>query len=165
MAAQAIASDSLGHVRHKSTAAGRSSWLGPTRRSGSTSRPPCHTRNVEAAPHGTVTFLFTDVEGSTRLWEEFPDAMQAALASHDATVRSVIEEHGGYVFSTAGDAFSAAFWTPGDALAAAVEAQRLVAGLPFAGVELRVRMGLHHAPLGRRRPARQQELRDYGPPL
>jgi predicted ATPase/class 3 adenylate cyclase len=91
-----------------------------------------------------VTFLFTDVEGSTRLWEESPEAMRAALAAHDGVMLAAIEGHDGYVFSTAGDAFSAAFWTPGDALAAAVEAQR---GLAAEGwrepVVLRVRMGLH----------------------
>lgn len=59
-------------------------------------------------PTGTVTFPFTDIEGSTRLWEERPDEMRAALAEHDAIVRSAIEAHGGYVFSTGGDGFAAA---------------------------------------------------------
>ena len=70
--------------------------------------------------------------------------MRAALAAHDRILRSVIEEHGGYVFSTAGDAFSAAFWTPAEAIAAAVEAQRRLArgGWPEP-VVLRVRMGVH----------------------
>ena len=69
-------------------------------------------RCVGVVPHGTVTFLFTDVEGSTRLWEEDGEAMRLALAAHDRILRSVIEAHDGYVFSTAGDAFSAAFSTP-----------------------------------------------------
>ena len=60
-------------------------------------------------PTGTVTFLFTDIEGSTRLWEERPDEMRAALAEHDALLRAVIDAHGGYVFSTGGDGFAAAF--------------------------------------------------------
>lgn len=95
-------------------------------------------------PHGTVTFLFTDVEGSTRLWEGSPQAMQAALATHDRILRSVIEEHGGHVFSTAGDAFAAAFWTPLDAAEAAVEAQRRLGAESWPEpVVLRVRMGLH----------------------
>jgi len=70
-------------------------------------------------PTGTVSFLFTDIEGSTPLWEKHPEAMQTALARHDAILRSAIEANGGFVFSTAGDAFSAAFWTPGDAVGAA----------------------------------------------
>ncbi len=49
----------------------------------------------DALPTGTVTFLFTDLEGSTRLWEEHPDAMRPALARHDEIVRSAIESHGG----------------------------------------------------------------------
>ncbi len=62
-------------------------------------------------PSGTVTFLFTDVQGSTRLWESHRPAMEASLARHDQIVRSAIENHGGCVFSTAGDSFSAAWLT------------------------------------------------------
>ena len=58
------------------------------------------------APSGTVTFLFTDVEGSTSLWEREPEAMRAGLARHDELLRSVLADHGGHVFSTAGDAFA-----------------------------------------------------------
>ena len=94
-------------------------------------------------PTGTVTFLFTDVEGSTRLWEEQPDAMKAALASHDEVLRSAIEDHGGYVFSTAGDAFSAAFQTAYGAVLAALDIQRAMQGEGSDGVRLRVRIGLH----------------------
>lgn len=91
-----------------------------------------------------VTFLFTDVEGSTRLWDEHPGAMGAALARHDAILRSVIEAHQGYVFSTAGDAFAAAFWTPAEAVGAAVEAQRRLGAESWPDIAaLRVRMGLH----------------------
>lgn len=60
-------------------------------------------------PPGTVTFLFTHVEGSTRLWQECPEEMSVALARHDEILREAIEVHAGYVFSTAGDAFAAAF--------------------------------------------------------
>ena len=60
-------------------------------------------------PSGTVTFLFTDIEGSTRLWEEHPDAMRDALARHDELLREAIEAHGGYVVKTTGDGFHAAF--------------------------------------------------------
>ncbi len=58
-------------------------------------------------PTGTVTFLFTDIEGSTTRWEQHPEAMQAALARHDAILREAIEGHGGVVFKTVGDAFYA----------------------------------------------------------
>ena len=60
-------------------------------------------------PSGTVTFLFTDIEGSTRLWEERPDEMRAALAEHDALLRAAVESHEGYVFSPGGDGFGVAF--------------------------------------------------------
>ena len=60
-------------------------------------------------PTGTVTFLFTDIEGSTTRWEQQPAAMRAALARHDALLRAAIEAHGGLVFKTVGDAFCAAF--------------------------------------------------------
>jgi class 3 adenylate cyclase len=75
------------------------------------------------APSGTVTFLFTDIEGSTRLWEAAPEAMRAALARHDALVRGAIEAHGGYVFATGGDGFAAVFGRAGDAVGAAVDVQ------------------------------------------
>jgi predicted ATPase/class 3 adenylate cyclase len=95
-------------------------------------------------PSGTVTFLFTDIEGSTRLWECAPEAMRAAMARHDSIVRSTIEEHGGYVFATGGDGFAAAFARAGDALQAALQAQLALAveGWP-AAARVRVRMGVH----------------------
>ena len=91
-------------------------------------------------PAGTVTFLFTDIEDSTRLWEEAPSDMAAALQAHDAIVRGAIGSAGGYVFASGGDGFCTAFSTAGDAAAAAIASQRLLteADLPF-----RVRMGLH----------------------
>ena len=82
---------------------------------------------MAAPPTGTVTFLFTDIEGSTRRWDEAPDAMQHALARHDALVREATERHGGFVFKTMGDAFYAAFARATDAVAAAVGAQRTLA--------------------------------------
>jgi len=75
-------------------------------------------------PTGTLTFLLTDIEGSTRLWQVAPDAMQAALARHDVILRQGIETHGGHVFKTAGDAFFAAFTTPWLALDAALAMQQ-----------------------------------------
>ncbi len=97
-----------------------------------------------AAPSGTVTFLFTDIEGSTRLWESEPDAMRHSLERHDALLRSAIDDHGGYVFSTGGDGIGVAFTRAGDAVGAAVEAQRALGTEPWPdGAPLRVRMGLH----------------------
>jgi predicted ATPase/class 3 adenylate cyclase len=91
-----------------------------------------------------VTFLFTDIEGHTRLWDHYPEATTAALAKHDHVVRSAIEAHGGYVFTTAGDSFSAAFASTADAVAAAVAAQRALGAVDWPdGVVFRVRMGLH----------------------
>ena len=66
-------------------------------------------------PSGTVTFLFTDLEGSTRLWEEHPDAMREALARHDEILRGAIEENRGHVVKTTGDGVHAAFATASDA--------------------------------------------------
>jgi predicted ATPase/class 3 adenylate cyclase len=95
-------------------------------------------------PTGTVTFLFTDVEGSTRLWEDHPDAMHDVLARHDEIVRGAIESHGGYVVKTTGDGFHAAFGTARDALEAALAAQQALAReRPVQGVVVKVRMGVH----------------------
>ena len=95
-------------------------------------------------PTGTVTFLFTDVEGSTRLWEEHPDAMRDALAQHDSILEERINGAGGFIHSTAGDAYSAAFSDPLDAITAAIDAQKGLAGAdwPFAE-RLKVRMAVH----------------------
>jgi len=89
-----------------------------------------------------VAFLFSDVEGSTRLWEH-PQTMGEVLADHDRVVREAIEERGGYVFSMAGDAFSAAFSQVPLAVAAAATAQRGLQKLEVAGAPLRVRMAVH----------------------
>ncbi len=62
-----------------------------------------------AAPSGVVTFLFTDIEGSTRRWEADPEAMRAALLAHDEVLRSAIEAHEGFLFSHTGDGVVAAF--------------------------------------------------------
>src|SRR5216684_3788909 len=83
-------------------------------------------------PRGTVTFLLTDIEGSTRLWEQHPQAMRLALARHDALLRQAIESHGGRVFKTMGDPFCAAFAGAVDALAAAVDAQHMLQSAAWA---------------------------------
>src|SRR4029453_18903906 len=79
---------------------------------------------VTELPAGVVTFVFPDIESSTRLWEQYPQAMRAALACHDAILRQAIESHDGIIFGTAGDAFYAAFSSAPAALAAALSAQR-----------------------------------------
>jgi predicted ATPase/class 3 adenylate cyclase len=99
---------------------------------------------VAGVPAGTVTFAFSDVEGSTRLWQEHPDHMGAALACHDEVVRRLVDAHRGYVFSTGGDSFGVAFETAGDAArwAGTVHAELAVRDWP-GGIELRVRIGMH----------------------
>jgi Adenylate and Guanylate cyclase catalytic domain len=67
---------------------------------------------VASPPTGTVTFLFTDIEGSTKLWENDPEAMQASLARHDQILADAIDANEGHVFKTVGDAFCAAFLLP-----------------------------------------------------
>jgi predicted ATPase/class 3 adenylate cyclase len=95
-------------------------------------------------PTGTITFLFTDIAGSTRLWQEHPQLMPVALARHDAILRQAIEVANGFVVKTAGDAFMAVFATQQDGLQAALTAQRaLCAELWPTPLSLRVRMGLH----------------------
>ena len=97
-----------------------------------------------ALPTGTVTFLFSDIEGSTSRWESHPEAMQSALRRHDALLRAAIQQHGGYVFKTIGDAFCAVFAVASDAIAAALEAQRALAAEDWSAVGgLRVRMSVH----------------------
>ena len=95
-------------------------------------------------PSGTVTFLFTDIEGSTRLWEQRPAEMAVALERHDAIVRDAIDGHGGHVFATGGDGFGAVFQRAERAVAAAVDAQlRVMAESWVDECPIRVRMGLH----------------------
>ena len=97
-----------------------------------------------ARPTGTITFLFSDIEGSTSRWDADRKAMAAALARHDAVMRAALEAHGGYVFKTVGDAFCAAFAMAGEAVTAALEAQQALAAEDFSGVGgLRVRMAVH----------------------
>ena len=78
---------------------------------------------MTALPSGTVTFLFTDIEGSTRLLERFPEAYRDAVARHHTVLGAAIEQNRGQVFETVGDAVYAAFASPRDAVAAALRAQ------------------------------------------
>jgi predicted ATPase/class 3 adenylate cyclase/predicted negative regulator of RcsB-dependent stress response len=131
-----------------------------------------------ALPSGTVTFLFTDIEGSSALWDRETHAMRGALARHDGLLRDAIERHGGVVFKTWGDAFCSAFARAPDALAAAIAAQRALhdeaAGSREPAVEdtalpptagprlpaaLRVRMALHTG------AADERDGDYFGPPL
>src|SRR5215472_6103799 len=99
---------------------------------------------MSALPTGNVTFLFTDIEGSTRLIARHPDAMKEALARHHALLETAIESHRGRVFQIVGDAFLSAFENANDALSAALEAQRALHGQKWGEVGVvRVRMGLH----------------------
>ena len=111
-------------------------------------------------PSGTVTFLFTDIEGSTTRWEHQPEAMRAALARHDALLLAAIVDHGGYVVKTMGDAFHAALSRACDALAAALDAQRQLQAEPWGEIgPLRVRMSLHTG------EAEERDGDYYGPAL
>jgi predicted ATPase/class 3 adenylate cyclase len=100
--------------------------------------------SIPSIPSGTVTLLFTDVEGSTRLWETEPEPMARALRRHDEILRAAIGSAGGFVFKTVGDAFCAAFATPQAALAAVLDAQRALGAEPWPTARpIRVRMSLH----------------------
>ena len=98
---------------------------------------------MNSPPNGTVTFLFTDIEGSTKLAQEYPDEMPALLARHNEILNQVIEAHNGFVFRVIGDSFSAAFHDANDALNAAVEAQRLLHNEAWSPAPIKVRMGIH----------------------
>jgi class 3 adenylate cyclase len=111
-------------------------------------------------PTGIVTFLFTDIEGSTRLWERYPNVMPAALDRHDSILSASIAAHDGLVFRTVGDAFFAAFAGAVAGLRAALDAQRALHSEPWGAIGMmRVRMALHTSAV---------DLRDdgyFGPPL
>ncbi len=99
-------------------------------------------------PVGTVTFLFTDIEGSTPLWEKLPKAMRPAEYLHHTILREAIESNGGVVFDIVGDAFCAVFPQAPDSLAAAIAAQRGLHALDWPAEigEIKVRMGIHVGP-------------------
>src|ERR1700722_8736211 len=109
-----------------------------------------------ALPAGTVTFVLTDIAGSTRLWESAPDAMAEAVADHYRLLEEAIARHGGVrpVEQGEGDSVVAAFARASDAVAAALEAQRALSRCRWPpGVDLRVRIALHTA---------EAQLRDEG---
>src|SRR5687767_4662816 len=95
-------------------------------------------------PRGTVTFLFTDIEGSTALWERDRSAMAAAVARHAALLRQAIESHHGVLYKVIGDAVQAAFPTAPDAVSAALDGQSALLAEDWGQLEpLRVRMAVH----------------------
>jgi predicted ATPase/class 3 adenylate cyclase len=99
---------------------------------------------IAELPSGTVTFLFSDVEGSTRLLTRSPGRYADVLGEHQLLLRAAFAEHGGREVHTEGDAFFVAFARAGDAIAAAVSAQRSLASQHWPeGVDVRVRMGVH----------------------
>ena len=92
---------------------------------------------------GTVSFLFTDIEGSTKLAQDHPDAMPSLLARHNEILNESIEAHHGFTFRIVGDSFSAAFHTASDALHAALDAQRKLQDESWSPAPIKVRMGIN----------------------
>ncbi|MEO8665062.1 MAG: tetratricopeptide repeat protein [Ignavibacteria bacterium] len=98
---------------------------------------------MEKIPTGSVTFLFTDIEGSTRLAQEFPNSYNSILQKHDSILDKAIESHNGFVFKKIGDAFCSGFESSSDAIAAAHEIQKKLAEHEWDKFHLKVRIGLH----------------------
>src|SRR6266516_5225942 len=107
----------------------------------------CQTGLVTELPTGTVTFVFSDVEGSTRLLRQLRDDYVAVLAQHQRLLREAFGTHGGHEVDTQGDSFFVAFLRPRDAVLGAVAAQRSLEDHRWpSGIELRVRIGIHTGP-------------------
>ena len=104
---------------------------------------------MSSLPSGTVTFLFTDIENSTPMWEKYPEAMKSALAKHDSILKEAIESNSGQIIKTTGDGVHAVFSTAIDAVKASLDAQRefqtseAPTNSETSDVSLRVRMGIH----------------------
>src|SRR5258708_29940410 len=100
-----------------------------------------------APPSGTITFLFTDIVGSTRLWEKRPEQMKAALGRHHSILQKAISAQDGFTFQIVGDAFFASFQIAPQALQAAILAQRSLQSEAWnLDSPLLVRIGLHSGP-------------------
>jgi len=110
-------------------------------------------------PSGTVTFLLTDVVGSTELWQQYPSSMPEALRNHEEILRRTLTEHGGYEFGTAGDSFAVAYKSAAQALGSAATAQRALAAHSWGDVQIDVRMGLHTG------QAEERDGRYFGVPV
>jgi class 3 adenylate cyclase len=116
--------------------------------------------NSRPLPDGAVTFLFTDIEGSTQLWERSPEAMRTALGLHNQIIGDALHAHGGVVFKTVGDAFYAAFADPVSAVEAAIDAQRGLGEATWTTEPgIRVRIGIHTG------AARNEDGDYFGPAL
>ena len=102
-----------------------------------------YTTSMDTLPSGTVTFLFTDIEGSTKLAQGHPDKWESLQQRHHAILQSMIEAHNGFVFQIIGDAFCAAFHTASDGLNTAIEAQQKLQTENWEETPVKVRMGLH----------------------
>jgi predicted ATPase/class 3 adenylate cyclase len=120
---------------------------------------PATPRAERLLPTGTITFLFTDIEGSTRLWERHHAAMQQALAHHDAILREAIESNDGYLVKTTGDGAHAAFAIAADAIAACLVAQRALTAHVWGELSITSRMAIHSG------AAEQRGGDYYGPAL
>ena len=97
----------------------------------------------QALPSGTVTFLFTDIEGSTKLAQQYPEAMPVMLARHHEILRQAIQAQSGYIFQNEGDSLAVAFHSAIDALNAALSAQQMLQEEPWSPAPIKVRMGIH----------------------
>ena len=102
-----------------------------------------YTGCMDSLPNGTVTFLFTDIEGSTKLAQEYPDQWEALRARHNAILQAAMASNNGYVFQIIGDAVCVAFHSASEALNAALNAQRLLQKEPWSPAPVQVRMGIH----------------------
>jgi len=105
---------------------------------------------MDSLPSGTVTFLFTDIEGSTKLAQEHPDIWEKLRERHHAILQSAMDAHKGYVFQIIGDAFCVAFHTTSDGLNAAIDAQHKLQTEDWGETPIKVRMGLHTGSAERR---------------
>src|SRR5512138_348066 len=94
-------------------------------------------------PSGTVTFLFTDIEGSTKLAQQYPKQWETLRGRHHAILQSAVNEHNGYVFQVIGDAFCVAFASATEAMYAALDAQRCFFDEDWSPAPIKVRMGIH----------------------
>src|SRR5436189_4861201 len=128
----------------RSTAASSRPGGGPRAVTRSARASPCKAEAMDERPSGTVTFLFTDIEGSTVLLRQLRDAYGDVLATHGRLLRRAFEDSGGQEIDTQGDSFFVAFSSPMDAVQAAVAAQRSLAEETWPeGAAVKVRMGIH----------------------
>ena len=98
---------------------------------------------MENKPTGNITFLFTDIEGSTKMSQEFPDSLPAALGVHNKILRDAIESNNGFIFKNTGDGYCAAFQNAGDAVRAAVDIHLKLSDEKWEDAVIKVRIGIH----------------------